>query len=570
MNAVMASVGWSIFAGAKLRGLARISVLAMLFFHAALPVNATEDLAARTVILVNSRQPESIALGKFYATQRGIPRENLLALPMPAAESITWREFVDQVAQPLQEELLRRGWLHGILSDQTDVHGRRRAAISGHRLAYLVVCRGTPLRIHHDPAAVDESLAARAPAEFRTNAAAVDSELSLLAFGLTPTLGFVRNPLHNLARAGDVDAALVIKVARLDGPTAAAARSLVTSAIDAERHGLIGRYYVDLAGPHPSGDRWLGNTRAQLDELGFEGDAHDGRETFGPADRFDAPAFYFGWYAGAINGPFLRENFRFPAGAVALHIHSFSAATLRSFTEGWCGPLVARGIAATFGNVFEPYLEFTLRPDLLLRRLAAGETLGDAAYLAMPVLSWHAVVIGDPLYRPFKVPLAGQVKSPDKLPPGAAGYVLARHASELALAKQPDAAREIFARGLRDFPSVALALSAAHFELGGKQPERAVALLRPLARRRDWSLEEWPLGRLVAQYLATHGANSEALAIYRNLAGVTAPSADAEAALLAEAGALAESTGNADLAAEFRRQAAAAALLPFSPQKSPP
>ena len=55
------------------------------------------------------------------------------------------------------------------------------------------------------------------------------------------------------------------------------------------------------------------------------------------------------------------------AGAVALHIHSFSAPTLRSDSAGWCGPFVARGVTATVGNVFEPYLDLTHRPNLLLQ-----------------------------------------------------------------------------------------------------------------------------------------------------------------------------------------------------------
>ena len=68
---------------------------------------AEDDLAARTVVVVNARQPESVALGEFYAAKRGIPATNIVALPMPAEETITWRTFVDFIWQPLQDELLR-------------------------------------------------------------------------------------------------------------------------------------------------------------------------------------------------------------------------------------------------------------------------------------------------------------------------------------------------------------------------------------------------------------------------------------------------------------------------------
>ena len=101
---------------------------------------------------------------------------------------------------------------------------------------------------------------------------------------------------------------------------------------------------------------------------------------------------------------------------MAVHIHSFSAQTLHSATTGWSGPLVARGVTATVGNVFEPDLKFTHRPDLLVRALLLGRNFGDAACYALPALSWQAFAIGDPLYRPF-ASRAGDTKKPAGKPP---------------------------------------------------------------------------------------------------------------------------------------------------------
>ena len=78
---------------------------------------------------------------------------------------------------------------------------------------------------------------------------------------------------------------------------------------------------------------------------------------------------------------------------------------------------MARGVTATVGNVFEPFLDFTHRPNLLLRALSQGKTFGDAVYYALPALSWQAVAIGDPLYRPFKVSLEDQEQQSARLPP---------------------------------------------------------------------------------------------------------------------------------------------------------
>ncbi len=514
---------------------------------------AADDLAARTVILVNSAQAESVELGEFYAQQRGIPAANLVALRMPEAESITWREFIDQIWQPLQDELLRRGWIEGVAGDVLDRLGRRRVSIAGQRIAYLVVCRGVPLRIHHDPTLVDEAAAKKLPEQSRTNQGAVDSELSLLAVGNYAIEAFRPNPLFTRAHSLDPGTQLVVKVARLDGPTAADARRLVTSALEGERHGLLGRYYLDLRGPHPDGDRWLEAVQRQLDGLGFDGDVERTPGTLDAAARCDAPVLYFGWYAANLNGPFAREGFSLPPGAIALHIHSFSAETLRSPTKGWCGPLVARGVAATVGNVFEPYLQLTHRPDLLLQSLASGATLGDAAYFALPVLSWQAILVGDPLYRPFHVTLAQQQKTLAALPPALAPYAVVRAARLREREGNPAEARAMLEAGGRKFPDAKLVLALALARTVSRQNDTpaVVAALRFLAAMPQYQPEDWALVREAAESLAKHGAPEPALDVYARLAQASAPTPEARRALLMEARQAAERAGDAAHAAEF-------------------
>ena len=83
-------------------------------------------------------------------------------------------------------------------------------------------------------------------------------------------------------------------------------------------------------------------------------------------------ALYFGWYDWNVNGPFANPNFKFKRGAVAVHLHSFSATQLRDATKNWCAPLLAKGAAATLGNVYEPYLALTHHFDIFNARLMAG------------------------------------------------------------------------------------------------------------------------------------------------------------------------------------------------------
>jgi hypothetical protein len=112
-------------------------------------------------------------------------------------------------------------------------------------------------------------------------------------------------------------------------------------------------------------------------------------------------ALYYGWYTSSVAGPFTQPDFHFVTGAVAVHIHSYSASTLRDPNANWVGPLIARGAAASLGNVYEPYLHLTTHLNMFNDRLLHGFTFAESAYMASPALSWMNVMVGDPLYRPY-------------------------------------------------------------------------------------------------------------------------------------------------------------------------
>lgn len=546
MQAIRGVAAWrEVLIACKQAPTFRSQVIVVAWILAVVPSTRADDVADRVVILANSRQPESVRLAEFYAAKRGVPPANIIALPLPDAESITWRQFIDEVWQPLQDELYRRAWIEGTDSSLLDRLGRRRYALSGHRISYLVACRGVPLRIYNDPTLLDEKVGQRVGAALNKDESAVDAELSLLAVGNYEITALLPNPLFGPERTPSAEGAQVVKVTRLDGPTWESARRLVTSALEAERTGLVGRYYVDLQGPHTEGDQWLRTTAKQLQELGYDGDTEVTGATFGPAARFDAPALYFGWYAGNLNGPFARNGFAFPAGAIALHIHSFSAPTLRSDTAGWCGPLVARGVAATVGNVFEPYLGLTHRPDFLLQALAHGKNFGDAVYGALPALSWQAVAIGDPLYRPFRIALADQ---------GDADYALIRRANLLARAGRTPDAIALLKAAQRERPSLPVGLALARQALGNNDPATAVNAVGFAPMLKNVRPEDWALMRDIAEVLAANGAQPAAIQVYANLARAKAPTPEAFKALLQEARRVADAAGDLLSSLEFGKQ----------------
>lgn len=515
---------------------------------------AGDDLASRVIILANSSEPESVALAEFYAQKRAIPRINIIVLPMSGDETITWREFIDRIYRPLQKELVHRGWIDGTVSTLNDRLGRQRYTINGHHISYLVTCRGVPLRIANDSSLLDEDTGRKVGRMLYKDEAAVDSELSLLAQSGYEITGTMPNPFFGQEIVTALDAGTVIKVSRLDGPTFDSARNLVTAALEAERTGLVGRGYVDLTGPHPDGDQWLQSTMQEIEALGFDGDVERTAATFDPAARFDAPVLYFGWYANDLNGPFALEGFKFPPGAIAIHIHSYSARTLRSDKVGWTGPLVARGVTATVGNVFEPYLQLTHRPDLLLQALSRGKNFGDAVYYALPVLSWESIAIGDPLYRPFKVSLEQQERHRDQLPAALVPYVLTREANLLLHQGKRGDAWTLLRTALKQRPGLVLSLACAKLAFSVNALPEGIDALRAIDNSVEFQAEDWPLVLQLASLLAAHNARPEALKIYARLAKMKAPTANDQRALLVEAKGVADAAKDQDLSDEFARQ----------------
>ncbi len=534
----------------RIRGWALLGLLVALVAGA----RAADPLAARVVLLANRDDPDSMEIARHYAEVRGVPAANLIALPMSAAETITWDEFIAQIWRPLQDELVRQKWIEAIPMDLSDDVGRRKYAMAGHHLAFLVVCRGVPLRISHDPARYRPARGLPENPSFQTNQAAVDSELSLLAVNESPINGFVPNPLYGRDRPVPGELAQVVKVARLDGPSAADARALVDRAVAAERTGPAGRAYIDQAGGRPDGDDWLRVAAGEARALGFDTDVETTPATYGAGARFDAPVLYFGWYTPRLNGPFALPGFVFPPGAIAVHIHSFSAETLCSTETGWCGPMLARGVTATVGNVFEPYLQLLHRPDLLLRALARGERLGDAAYYALPVLSWQSIVIGDPLYRPFGTSAAEQWARRAELPASLRPYAVLRRAHELERKQDAAAARDLRESELRAQPSLPLALAVAVDREARGDRAGVVGALKRVRPEDRWPTDQWGAVHEAADRAMRAGAPALAADFFGQLLDRDSPlPADLREAWLGEALAAARAAGDGAREAEWTR-----------------
>jgi uncharacterized protein (TIGR03790 family) len=383
----------------------------LLFVLAPIFVRAGGD---EVVVIYNSRMPESKTVAEHYAQMRQVPASQIYGFALTTDEEMSRPEFRDALQLPLVKKLEADGlWKFGplIVPATNGQPERVLSHVVASKIRYAVLCYGVPLKIREDPD-ISEPVAQKMQPELRRNHAAVDSELACLPFlrmGL-PLTGLMANWIYgttNIAWINPTNGILI--VARLDGPNAQIANALVDKAVQAERDGLWGRAYFDARGLPKTdtnyyvGDEWILGTAEISRELGFETIVDDKPETF-PADfPMSQIAIYCGWYDGNVSGPFALPKVEFMPGAFAYHLHSYSAATIRTTTQNWVGPLLAKGATCTMGCVNEPYLAGTPNVAVFLARWgAAGFTFGEAACVAQPVLSWQTTVVGDPLYRPFE------------------------------------------------------------------------------------------------------------------------------------------------------------------------
>lgn len=375
------------------------------------------DLAERVAIVYNAEDPDSQPLADTYAQKRGVPTNQICGISIRVAETISRKEYDEKIRDPIWRFLTRQGLLEQEPRTIMDPVLGKVPGLSTVRVmvSYLVLMYGVPLRIESDPDVV-EKLPDKTPPEWRRNEASVESELATLPSTGLPVSGFLRNPFFR-GTSGGFGASLnreMLLVGRLDGPDPQTVRRMIDDALTAERYGLHGRAYFDWRGiqdkRYVEGDDWIRGAYYTFREAGYECDFDDQAETFDEDYPMTDVAIYAGWYAPNVVGPFLRPDFHFKTGAVAYHLHSFSGASVRTRTTFWVGPLLAKGAAATMGNVFEPYASLTPHIDMFFQRLLGGAPFLEAGYFSEPALSWQTTFLGDPLYRPFAASLDEQIK----------------------------------------------------------------------------------------------------------------------------------------------------------------
>jgi uncharacterized protein (TIGR03790 family) len=210
----------------------------------------------------------------------------------------------------------------------------------------------------------------------------------------------------------------IFLVTRLDGYTVDDVMRLIergrTPATD-------GRFVLDMkASLNPAGNAWLQAAAERLEAAGWKGKVvldQTSRVLMGEED-------VLGYYSWGSNDPAIKVRdfqHKFAPGALAAMFVSSDGRTMKEPPAGWMigawgdkkayfentpqsltADLIRQGVTGVAGHVSEPYLDTTVRPDILFPGYVAGFNLAEAFYLAMPAVGWQTVVIGDPLCAPFR------------------------------------------------------------------------------------------------------------------------------------------------------------------------
>ncbi|MGE5293784.1 MAG: TIGR03790 family protein [Solirubrobacterales bacterium] len=386
------------------------------------------------LVVANTDQAASMRLARYYCEKRGVPSGNIIPLSLGAQlrDSIGRDDYDKRLAGPIRRtfktrrdlgniECLvttygvpfrvgRREPLRGLDSQLTKL----RESLQAEKDA-LAELEGkgqanTPVSQEH------QLLAAKIQMDIdriegKETDASVDSELSMVMCGSYELYRWQ----PNLLRTPGPHPFKTLMVSRLDGPSYNIAKGLIDKALAAEAKGLTGTVYIDSRGLQ-SNDfygyydqslrqlaalTWLRTTLPVQEE--------QTADLFAPGSCPNA-ALYCGWYSLQK----YVDAFDFVDGAVGYHIASFEAASLHDpKSSQWCPAMLQDGITATLGPVNEPYLHAFPEPRAFFAALYDGRCLVEAYYLTLPLNSWQMLLIGDPLYTPFKAKPGASASKPE-------------------------------------------------------------------------------------------------------------------------------------------------------------
>lgn len=380
---------------------------------------AAQGLESREILVIaNSNIEASIKLAQYYCKVRKVPKENILNLHLGdrLTDEISRNDYEEKLAGPVRKKLLDPEFYHIrclVMTYGVPFKVGKRGQLKGYeeKLKQLKKLL-EQIKYQNDTDEAKQKEAERKIAllqleidriEGKETNASGDSELSMVLSGNYELYRWQANELrNNILR----ESSTMLMVSRLDGPSFEIAKALVDKALSAEKKGLAGNVYIDRGYSEVKKDvaiiekydSSLEETTSMFKAEGKRVVEESTAELFEPNDC-PLTAVYCGWHS-------LKkyvDAFDFVDGAIGIHIASFEAVNLRDANSTqWCPAMLKDGVTVTIGAVAEPYLHTFPEPKPFFRYLLDGICLAEAYYYTKPYNSWQLILIGDPLYKPFK------------------------------------------------------------------------------------------------------------------------------------------------------------------------
>ena len=337
--------------------------------------------AENVLLVVNQNSPVSRRIGQYYAARRHIPSANICRLNLKPVEEIPRDYYDNEIAAPIASFLRTRHLEEKIL--------------------YIVTTLEVPLKIQGSSGPLGD-------------AASVDSELALLyadMHGKPHTLpAGVANPFFQRINAQfrHPDFPIYL-VTRLAGYGFAEVKTIIDRSLAARNEG---KFVIDLKSSDSTpGNRWLLDAARAL-----------------PSDRvvldqsatvLNNQSYVIAYASWGSNDPERKERhlgFRWLPGAIVTEYVSTNGRTFQRPPENWnlgswndgksffagspqtlTADYIHDGATGASGHVYEPFLQYCPRPNIVLPAYYRGRNLAESFYLGIPALSWMNVVVGDPL-----------------------------------------------------------------------------------------------------------------------------------------------------------------------------
>ena len=381
------------------------------------------------LVIANKNIADSLDLADFYMQKRKIPKTHLLALKSVSQETCSRKEYEDNILTPLKNCLRQLDKQNQPIRCLVVMFGlplkiEAQTGLNTRQIKHLKKIQDIIIRELADTGEkavqkqktlkkkIKELKSEINTIQSQTNRASLDSEIALVLAKDYPLAGWLANPyyLGFRNRKQVIEQKEVLMVSRLDGPSPAIVKRIILDSLFVENTGLKGTAYFDARWPKAKQGKLSGYTLYDnalhlaaenlRDKQLFPVILDDREQLFQPQECPQA-ALYCGWYSLAD----YVDAFAWQKGAVGYHIASAECVTLKKKNSRvWCKMMLDKGVAATIGPTSEPYVQAFPMPNIFFKFLTEGYlSLAECYILSLPYLSWQMVLIGDPLYQPFKI-----------------------------------------------------------------------------------------------------------------------------------------------------------------------